>query len=233
MNPSNRTLAAAAASFTLSAAAFAAPSDLLSTLRPRIQMAIADFDQIPEERRQELDQLAEFMMTKGAGEDRCYLTFICTHNSRRSHLAQVWAQTAAVYYDVSGIETFSGGTEVTACNPRTVRALRRAGFSVVNPTPQARNPRYLAQFAELVPPLELWSKRYDDGANPERDYVAVLTCSHADQTCPSVEGCAWRIAIPYLDPKVADETPAEEATYDERCQQIACEMLYLMSQVKR
>jgi arsenate reductase len=31
------------------------------------------------------------------------LNLICTHNSRRSHLAQVWAQTAAAYFNLKNV----------------------------------------------------------------------------------------------------------------------------------
>ncbi len=46
-----------------------------------------------------------------------------------------------------------------------------------------------------------------------------------------VQGASSRFAIPYDDPKVADGTPEETAIYDERCAQIAREMLYVFSQV--
>jgi len=45
-----------------------------------------------------------------------------------------------------------------------------------------------------------------------------------------VSYCAWgaaRFALPYDDPKQSDGTPTEVKTYDERCRQIAREMLYM------
>jgi arsenate reductase len=39
------------------------------------------------------------------------------------------------------------------------------------------------------------------------------------------------VSIPLDDPKIADDTAEEAATYDQRCQQICREMLYLFSQV--
>jgi arsenate reductase len=211
---------------------FGQSPSVLGPLRPEIEAALAEWDRIPAERRSELEKVADFVRSKVDAEKRARLTFICTHNSRRSHLSQIWAQTAAAWYGVPGIETFSGGTEATACHPRTVRALRRAGFSVVNPTPGRDNPRYLVQFAEDASPLEAFSKVYDQGGNPEAGFVAVMTCAAADQSCPLVAGSALRVAIPYVDPKVADGTDREEAAYDERSRQIAREMLYLMSRVK-
>jgi hypothetical protein len=48
-----------------------------------------------------------------------------------------------------------------------------------------------------------------------------------------VKGANFRVAIPYVDPKVSDGKPEEAATYDERCLQIATEMLWVMQAVKK
>jgi hypothetical protein len=70
---------------------------------------------------------------------------------------------------------------------------------------------------------------YFDAANPNEDYCAVMTCSQADKNCPNVWGASHRVAISYDDPKVADDTANETATYDKRCAQIAREMLFAFS----
>lgn len=226
-----RSLLIAALAVISTTATFAAPANILETLHPKVTQVTSEFDQIPVERQRELKKVALFVRSKlQAGEDP-QLTFICTHNSRRSHLSQVWAQTAAAYYDVSGVKTFSGGTEATACNYRTVRAMRRAGFSVANSTPGAENPHYLIQYSEEASPIEAFSKVYSEDGNPDSNFIAVMTCSHADKNCPIVEGSLMRVAVPFVDPKVSDGTDKENATYDERCHQIAREMFYLMSQV--
>ncbi len=158
------------------------------------------------------------------------LTFICTHNSRRSHLAQIWAQAAAAHYGVPHVATFSGGTESTAFNPRAVAALKRAGFDIPEPE-AAPNTRYRVAFSEGAEPLVCFSKVYTDAPKPAGEFCAVMTCSDADENCPMVAGAAARFAIPYDDPKAFDGTPQETEKYDERCRQIAREMLYLMSRV--
>jgi arsenate reductase (thioredoxin) len=208
----------------------AAESNLIEPLRESVRRAISEFDQIDAERKAELNRAAGFLRERQAAGKSADLTFICTHNSRRSHLSQVWAQTAALYYGVNHVATFSGGTEATACNPRTVQALRRAGFSVVQTT-EGTNPVYLAQFSETAPPLKLYSKVFTARENPQKGFAAFLTCGDAAENCPIVNGAALRLPILYKDPKVADETPQEKATYDERCHQIAREMFYMMSQV--
>ncbi|MCS6929683.1 MAG: protein-tyrosine-phosphatase [Saprospiraceae bacterium] len=154
------------------------------------------------------------------------LTFICTHNSRRSHLAQVWAQVVAHWMGLAPVECYSGGTEVTACNLRTVAALKRAGLEIV-PITTGENPIYLIRYAEGVAPIAAFSKIYDAPPNPREHFGAVMTCAQAEKNCPFVVGAERRFSLPYDDPKIADDTPQEGIIYDERCRQIAREMLYL------
>ncbi|MEZ5943080.1 MAG: protein-tyrosine-phosphatase [Planctomycetaceae bacterium] len=187
-----------------------------------------EFDEIPAQRKSELAELSEFVRQQAANGKPALMTFICTHNSRRSHLSQIWAATAAAHYGVSNVETFSGGTEATAFNPRAIAALQRAGFSIEVPD-ESDNPKYTVQFDKGVEPLVCFSKVYNSEPNPTANYCAVMTCSDADEKCPIVQGAAKRLAIKYDDPKAFDGTPQESSKYDERCAQIAREMLYAFS----
>ena len=146
-------------------------------------------------------------------------------------MGQLWAKVAADYFSVDSVQTFSGGTESTAFNPRAVAAMRRAGFKIQRQD-EAKNPVYDISYGAELPVQQAWSKKYDDAANPSRGFAAVMTCSHADANCPIVFGAAERISIPYEDPKEADNTAYETQRYDERCLQIATEMLYCFSLVK-
>jgi hypothetical protein len=134
-------------------------------------------------------------------------------------MAQLWAAVAAHYHGVSGVLTFSGGTEVTAFDSRAVESMRRAGFAINEPG--GKNPRYSVRYAHTADALECCSKRYDDPANPSADFAAIMTCSSADAACPVVLGSTLRVVCPYEDPKQADGTPEEAARYDERCLEIA------------
>lgn len=196
-----------------------------------IESVVANMDAIPQERKNQLKKIALFVQTKKQSKEPANLTFICTHNSRRSHMSQIWAATAAAYFGIEdGINTYSGGTEATAFNPRAVAAIERAGFNVENPG--GENPRYKVAYAEGAAQMECFSKKYDDPSNANENFAAVMTCSEADKNCPFIPGASLRVPIPYVDPKEADDTDQEEATYDERCKQIATEMFYIMSQVK-
>jgi len=201
-------------------------------IEPYISHRVSEFDRIPSERRQELQQLSDYIRRSHAKGQAANLTFVCTHNSRRSHLTQIWAQIGAAFYGVTNVRTFSGGTEVTACNPRTVDALERCGLRCSTTEELSSNPHYFVTFSESEPALICYSKVFNQAPNPASDYCAIMTCSHADQNCPVAIGCDLRLSIRYEDPKVADDTPEESATYDERCAQIAREMLYGMSMVR-
>lgn len=207
-------------------------SKVTPVLDDYVKQRAEEFDQISGDRRQQLDKLSNYVRRRLDSKLPIRLTFICTHNSRRSHFAQIWAVTAATHYGVSGVEAYSGGTEATAFNTRAVGALRRAGFEISNAS-DGNNPHYLVRFHSEAAPLECFSKVYSHSPNPAMDFCAVMTCSQADRSCPNVAGATVRIAIPYDDPKAFDGTPQESAKYDERCRQIAREMLYVFSNVVR
>lgn len=201
------------------------------TINSYIAEVIKGFDSIDEDRKKQLKKLALIIQSKKNASEDAKIIYICTHNSRRSHMSQLWAMVASDYYDVPNVHTYSGGTESTAFNPRSVACLKRAGFKI-EPKTEGENPIYSVSYADDKPVVDAFSKKYTHEANPKENFVAVMTCSHADKNCPTVEGASMRIAIPYVDPKVSDNTPQEAATYDERCKQIATEEFYLFSLVK-
>jgi len=200
---------------------------LLPASQTTLDQLIGEFDQIPGERKITLEDLAGFINSKLKDGEKVYLNFICTHNSRRSHMAQIWAQAAAGYYSIPGVQCYSGGTEATAFNPRAVKAMKKAGFDIVT-TKEGNNPVYNVFYANEADPIIAFSKRYDDPFNPNKDFAAIMTCSQADENCPLVLGASKRIAITYDDPKEFDDTLLEVARYDERVRQIGREMLYVM-----
>lgn len=204
------------------------------TMNPSIstyieKQILPGYDTLSPERKEILNELADWISNNQ--DSAVSLTFICTHNSRRSHFGQVWASVAAHYYGIPNIKTYSGGTEATAFNPRAVSALERVGFGISKDS--GENPLYHVTFDSEVPAMNCFSKKYDDESNPQKQFAAIMTCSQADEACPVVLGASKRFAVMYQDPKVADNTDQETAKYDERCKQIATEMFYVMSRVKK
>jgi arsenate reductase len=197
-----------------------------------IQRLVGEFEEIPSDRKLSLKTITTFVEGKIVNNDVAQLVFICTHNSRRSHIAQVWAQTAASYFGIPNVKAYSGGTEATAFNPRAVDAMRGIGFNIKQKTTDT-NPRYVVQYSNYYPGFEVFSKRYDDRENPSNDFAAIMTCTHADENCPIVIGATARISLPFHDPKDFDGTSLESAKYRERSLEIGREILYAFSQIKR
>lgn len=205
---------------------------LYPALQQYLQARAAEFDQIPDVRREELLELAAFISEIQQAGKQPQLTFICTHNSRRSHMAQLWMAACMLYAGSGEAKTFSGGTEVTAFNVRAVNAMKNAGFRInVNGT--SANPTYDVRWSDEVEGSRCFSKHYAHESNPQQGFAAVMTCSQADEACPIVFGAAARFAIAYDDPKLADNTPEEAGRYAERCAQIAREMLFVAMAVKK
>lgn len=203
---------------------------LYTSVAKSIEVYAKEFDQIPEDRRDALKQIALFVKSKVDAGESAELIFICTHNSRRSHMSQIWAQTAAAYYGISNVVAYSGGTEATAFNPRAVKAMEDVGFKIKKMS-EGTNPVYEVRFADDGNVIKAFSKKYDGDGNPKNGFAAVMTCSQADKSCPFVRGATDRIAIPYDDPKEFDGTPEVNAKYAERVHQIGREILYAFSLV--
>ncbi|MBU0474055.1 MAG: protein-tyrosine-phosphatase [Bacteroidetes bacterium] len=187
---------------------------------------------ISEERKNLLNNFAEYISKKINNGTVVNLIFICTHNSRRSTMSQIWAQTAAEYFNIPNINCFSGGTEATAFNPRAVKAVQNFGFKVEQKD-ESENPIYLVHFSDENEPIKCFSKVYSDKFNPQNNFAAIMTCSDADANCPLVLGAEARFPVKYNDPKEYDDTDFETQKYSERFEQIGIEMLYTFSRIKQ
>lgn len=176
-----------------------------------------------------IKKLAEWIYNNHSNGVVSNLNFICTHNSRRSQFAQTMCKVVQTWMNVHYAESFSGGTEVTACNYRTIETLKRIGLSVtVNGD---NNPTYIVTNSTLDLRLDLWSKLYDDEKNPNQHFAAIMTCDHADENCPFIPGAEIRIPLTYVDPKYADDTDEEESAYEHTCKIITTDMIRLFRAV--
>lgn len=192
---------------------------------------ILEFDQISFERKQILEKIAVYALSKRKEHKPVQLVYICTHNSRRSQFGQVWATVAAAYFELENIVSFSGGTEATAFNDNAIQALKQAGF-VVSLFKRGSNPVYSLRFDPKKIPITCFSKVYTDQVNPQSEFAAIMTCGEAEENCPFIPGVELRIATNYSDPKLSDGTPMQMETYNERCKQIAREVFYVFHYLK-
>ncbi|WP_339624788.1 protein-tyrosine-phosphatase [uncultured Winogradskyella sp.] len=202
-------------------------------LYPKI---VAQIEALPKvalapERLDLLQHLINYVQEKVTNNSAVNLNFICTHNSRRSHLSQVWAQTIAQFYNLKNVTCYSGGTEATALFPVAAKTLENAGFKIEKLSNEI-NPVYAIKYSENNHPIIGFSKTFDADFNPTSNFAAILTCSSADKGCPFIIGAEKRIPITYKDPKAFDNTPQQLEKYTERSLQIATELNYVFSQIK-
>jgi len=192
-----------------------------------------EFELISEERKSVLLKLSDYISKKFEAGKTPKMTVICTHNSRRSHLGQLWLAVGAEYYGLPAVETFSGGTEATAFNIRAVNAMREIGFRITAYDATATNPDYGIKWSSDIAVYRAFSKKYETPPNPSKDFAAIMVCNSADKGCPIVSGCDFRLSLPFDDPKAFDDTDLESAKYTERAEQICREILFVYSQIKK
>lgn len=204
------------------------------TLLPKINELIQELkpDNISAERKKTLQPLIDLIQDKTANNQEIRINFICTHNSRRSHLSQVWAQTMATYFNIKNVNCYSGGTEATALFPMVAETLKNQGFQIQKLS-DTSNPVYAIKFSENEHPVIGFSKSYEDSFNPASQFAAIMTCSQADGGCPFIAGAEKRVPITFEDPKAFDNTPQQAEKYAERSIQIATELFYIFSQINK
>lgn len=187
-------------------------------------------ESIPAQRKETLKLLIDFIQNKVQKNEEIILNFICTHNSRRSHLSQVWAQTLADHFRVEKVFCYSGGTEATAVYPMVLETLKTSGFQTQSLS-EGSNPVYSIKYSANCHPIIGFSKKMDTAFNPQSDFAAVMTCSEADTGCPIVPGAEVRIPLTYEDPKQFDKSPLQAEKYRQRSEQIATELYYVFSKI--
>jgi arsenate reductase len=186
---------------------------------------------ISDERKVVLLPLVNYIQEKVNAGESIRLHFICTHNSRRSHLSQIWAQTMAYHVGLKNVSCYSGGTEATAIFIKVLETLTSQGFQVLRLSGN-ENPVVAVKFAANENPILCFSKTYNHPFNPSTQFGAVMTCSNADEGCPIVVGAEARFPIKYDDPKAYDGTPLQTEKYAEKSLDIAREMWWVFSQIK-
>ena len=201
-------------------------------LKIREIIAQLSTERISEERKRILQPLIQFISSKLSKNEEVRLNFICTHNSRRSHLSQIWAQTMAYYYQIENVFCYSGGTEATAMFQKVADTLANQGFEILKLS-ETENPVYAVKFAENEHAVVCFSKKYNDDFNPKSAFAAILTCDSADENCPIVYGAEARIPIKYEDPKKSDGTPEMNETYFNRSLEIATEMKFVFENLRK
>jgi len=201
-------------------------------MNQKITQILSNFSEknIKGERKEQLKPLVEYIQNKINNNETIRLNFICTHNSRRSHLSQIWAQTMAFHFGIKSIFCYSGGTEATAMFPKVAETLINQGF-YIQKLSESENPVYGVKYAKNENPIICFSKTYDNSFNPKSDFGAIVTCNNADENCPIVLGSDQRFSIKYNDPKAYDGTDLQTEKYTERSLEIGQEMWFVFQSI--
>ena len=186
---------------------------------------------ISDERKTLLLKISDAIAKEHTLNKEVNLNFICTHNSRRSQLGQVWSFYAAHYFKLNN-NAFSGGTEVTAFYRNTVKTLQKVGFEFQLTDFSHQNPTYQISFKGTKKAVLGFSKFYSNPINKE-PFMAITTCNNADVNCPFIPTASHRFHLPFVDPKHADGSDIQEETYLQTSQQIAGEVYFIFSEVKK
>ena len=201
---------------------------------PKIELIISkllvSFDSIPSPRKQKLIELASHLKVALISSNKLNLLFVCTHNSRRSHMGQVWGQLAANYYKMDNVNSFSAGTEVTELNSNVIEMLQNNGF-MVSTIQNVLNPAYVIEFG-VNHSLTCFSKLIEHESNPKAGFFAIMMCTEAEANCPFVPGAIHRIGLPFDDPKAYDNTLKVSDAYLSTFEEIGLQILFLFNQIK-
>tara|TARA_B110000908_G_scaffold172260_1_gene238643 strand:- start:4549 stop:5178 length:630 start_codon:yes stop_codon:yes gene_type:complete len=191
----------------------------------RCETLLASTEQkISLERKAILDDIAQMICDEVKNNNDVELVYLCTHNSRRSHFAQVWGHVASVLFGFD-LKTYSGGTVATECHPNTIATLRNIGFRISSDNLAQENPLYKVYYNDKDY-IACYSKANTDSTLPQADFIAIMTCSDSDDNCPFVPGAKKRFSTTYDDPKEFDGTDNALIQYETRSLQIAQEALY-------
>lgn len=178
-----------------------------------------------------LQSIALFIINEMKQNKRINLNYICTHNSRRSQLAQVWSSYATNYFKFSEVSSFSGGTMATAFYRNTVKTLQEVGFNFQILEFSHQNPVYSIGYKNCINPIIGFSKIYDHEHN-RKPFIAITTCSSADENCPFIPDAIQRFHLPFNDPKMFDNTLYQSDKYIETNKQIAGEIHFIFNIIK-
>lgn len=191
-------------------------------------ISVLETIEIEPNRRQELDLIAKQLLTILNKDGHLNMNFVCTHNSRRSQLAQVWSYILAEELELP-IKSYSSGTEVTACNERTIGALERNGLQF-NLIENGSNPFYEMKYGNANA-IRLFSKTVNDHSVLPSNFIAMMTCDHADANCPFIPEAIARIPFRFTDPKSFDDTDQEENAYNAKSLEIGSQLQYIYKQL--
>ncbi|BDD05230.1 arsenate reductase/protein-tyrosine-phosphatase family protein [Aureibacter tunicatorum] len=205
---------------------------LYPSLQQFIENVNKETSHLQPDRIRKLDTLARCIKSTLKLHDKAKIVYVCTHNSRRSQIAQALTEAIAGYYGLNNsmLEVYSGGSQVTSIHSNVIKTLKNIGFRAQKQT-NSDNPVYYLEHSINQKGTEFFSKKFDDSKNPKDNYYAIMTCSHAEQNCPIQVGSIFKVSLPFNDPGEYDNTQKENLAYYNCCVELATEINYVFAKV--
>ena len=145
------------------------------------------------------------------------IVFLCTHNSRRSQLCQVWGSILSKIYNID-LKFNSAGTEKTEVYKTVFYCFSNVGVEIKDSK---------VFYRDLS--LSLNSKVLEEIQSDK--FISIMTCSDAEKSCPSDSRSIKNISMTYQDPKVFDYTEKEKDEYLKTSKLIAKELNYVLKKL--
>jgi hypothetical protein len=191
-----------------------------------------EFRKIPEERRFRLNEMVYFLEGQYQNNAPWQITFISTNESTVGQMAKAWSKAAAYYFGFKNFEPYSGGIKPGEISVRTIVALEKAGF-IVYKSHINEVDVYRIKYSFNLEPVIAFPKKINHTKNPGNNFMAVILDGNADLNINNVRGTYDRLFLEYEDPKGYEGSDLENQKFNESCRQVAVEMFYVFSQLKK
>ncbi len=188
--------------------------------------SFSDWTKIGPERKARLQGIADVVFKCSVIQEVGVL-FVCTHNSRRSQIAEFMLRVALARYGLQNIDVMSAGTIAAALHLNVIKALRTFDVDIRYELPWGTNPFYYLRWKNIDAPCPPMYAKTIMQLPTFAPLIAIMVCDDADRNCPSISGARYRFSLPYKDPKWADNTDDEQTIYIQKIREIGTQMHYI------
>ncbi len=207
-----------------------------NTLYPILNEYIRNFPKelrkIPEERRYRLNEIVYFLEDQQQNRAPWQVTFISSNESAAGQMALAWSRAAAYYFGFTDFTPNSGGMVPEQIPVSAILSLEKAGF-IIYKAPIGGIDVYRVKYTYNLEPLVMFPKKIDHVKNPANSFMAVVLDSNAELNIKNIRGTYNRLFLEYEDPSGYVGSDMEKEKFDELCRQVAVEMFYVFSQLRK
>ena len=169
-----------------------------------------------QKRKKRLDNIAS-VINENLNKTRS-IVFLCTHNSRRSQICEVWGKVFAEIYRKK-ININSAGAFKTVVHSQVYESIVKCGLVVDNKKEIFFDKKKFKLNSKTIDSLTM------------KNFIAVMTCSNAEKSCPNDPRSIRNIKMFFNDPRIYDETDKMSREYLNTTIYIAEELNYIFKNI--